>query len=280
MPTTASVPAPPETMAKVAETAEATRPDSTAPSWFEELLKTWSTALTRPRSSSGVAICTVVVAHDDADLVGGADQQIEGQRQVEVAREAEEHRQGAEGRDRPDQGAAGADDRWPAEQDDRHREGAGLEGGGEEAEGSRTAVEDLGRIDRQQGLGAAEDHGEEVEGHAAEEHRVAAHEGHALGDRLPAHRLAGQPRGVVAHEGQRDDCKRGEHGEGDVGRALAGEGDEAAREHGTGDVRQRLQRRGDATAAGKLAGGTMPGRRALRAGLSKAEVTPRAAEKA
>ncbi|GEM_PF-1613800 len=41
-------------------TSEAASPDSNAPSWLEALMKTISTAPTRPRSRSGVASATVV----------------------------------------------------------------------------------------------------------------------------------------------------------------------------------------------------------------------------
>ena len=41
-------------------TSEAARPDSKYPSWLEALMNTISTALTRPRSRSGLASATVV----------------------------------------------------------------------------------------------------------------------------------------------------------------------------------------------------------------------------
>ena len=45
---------PPLTTANVALVAAATKPDSAAPSWFDAPMKSRFTALTRPRSSSGV----------------------------------------------------------------------------------------------------------------------------------------------------------------------------------------------------------------------------------
>ena len=51
---------PPQTTANGALVAAATKPDSTAPSWFEAPMKSMFTAVTRPRSSSGVASCTTV----------------------------------------------------------------------------------------------------------------------------------------------------------------------------------------------------------------------------
>src|SRR5579862_1056852 len=54
------VTAPPATTAGTAPTSAAATPDSNAPSSFEALMNTHSTALTRPRSSFGVANATVV----------------------------------------------------------------------------------------------------------------------------------------------------------------------------------------------------------------------------
>ena len=58
---TAIVATPPATTAgTVPISAAAASPDSNAPSWFDALMNTISTALTRPRRSSGVASATVV----------------------------------------------------------------------------------------------------------------------------------------------------------------------------------------------------------------------------
>jgi hypothetical protein len=54
-PATIMAPMPPLTTAKVALVIAATKPDSMAPTWLEALMKIMLTALTRPRSSSGVA---------------------------------------------------------------------------------------------------------------------------------------------------------------------------------------------------------------------------------
>src|SRR4029078_5393450 len=51
---------PPRTTAATGVSSAAAAPDSNAPSSFEALMKTFSTASTRPRSSSGVTIATVV----------------------------------------------------------------------------------------------------------------------------------------------------------------------------------------------------------------------------
>ena len=51
---------PPATTLVTVPTSAATAPDSKAPSSFEALMKTISTALTRPRSSFGVISATVV----------------------------------------------------------------------------------------------------------------------------------------------------------------------------------------------------------------------------
>ena len=59
-PPTSSVPMPPTTAAGAAPIRLATRPLSKLPSWFEAPTKIDDTALTRPRISSGVAICTSV----------------------------------------------------------------------------------------------------------------------------------------------------------------------------------------------------------------------------
>jgi hypothetical protein len=51
---------PPATTAAVGPSRNAASPDSNAPSWLEALMNTISTAVTRPRSSSGVASAAVV----------------------------------------------------------------------------------------------------------------------------------------------------------------------------------------------------------------------------
>ena len=56
----AIVATPPATTAGTVPSSAAAAPDSNAPSSFEALMKTISTASTRPRSSSGVTIATVV----------------------------------------------------------------------------------------------------------------------------------------------------------------------------------------------------------------------------
>ncbi len=58
--TTISVAAPPSTTEPTAPNQSAVTPDSNSPSWFDVPTKSELTALTRPRISSGVAVCTRV----------------------------------------------------------------------------------------------------------------------------------------------------------------------------------------------------------------------------
>ena len=51
---------PPRTTAGTVPNQPAVTPDSNSPNWFEAPMKTMSTALTRPRISSGVMSCTSV----------------------------------------------------------------------------------------------------------------------------------------------------------------------------------------------------------------------------
>src|SRR5581483_7534436 len=59
-PTTISVPAPPRITAGTVPNQCAVNPDSNSPSSFDAPMKIMSTAFTRPRTASGVAICTRV----------------------------------------------------------------------------------------------------------------------------------------------------------------------------------------------------------------------------
>ena len=65
---------PPSTTAGTSPISAAATPDSNSPSSFDALMKTISTALTRPRSSSGVTNGTIVCAQDDAHHVRAAAQ--------------------------------------------------------------------------------------------------------------------------------------------------------------------------------------------------------------
>ena len=111
---------PPITTAGTAPTSAAATPDSNAPSSFEALMKTISTALTRPRSSSGVTSGRIVCREHDAHHVDArrrpraraSDSHI-------VSREPEDDHRHAVERDDGQQRPARPPPDGPARQDDR-----------------------------------------------------------------------------------------------------------------------------------------------------------------
>ena len=177
---------PPLTTANGALVSAATNPDSAAPSWFDAPMKRRLTALTRPRSASGV----------ESWMAVRASRRSPDRRRPPACRPGPRAETSATARRRwwparttptaTSSARAGAPDGRTDHEHERGQERADLERRAEEPVAARSDVQDLGGVDRQQRGGAAEDDGEHVEHHAAEHHRPAADEAESLADGAPA----------------------------------------------------------------------------------------------
>ena len=95
-PATTTVATPPSTTAGTAPMSAAATPDSNAPSSFDALMNTISTAFTRPRSSSGVTSGQDRRPQDDADHVEARPEREREHRQPHLPRETEHDHADAE----------------------------------------------------------------------------------------------------------------------------------------------------------------------------------------
>ena len=143
-------------------------PARNSPSSFEAPINTELTALTRPRTSSGVHSCMMVSRIDTETMSQapisisiGIDSQID-------CRQAENGGEQAEQRDEDEQDAAGMVADREARQQQRGQDGADARRGAQDAEADRADMQDIEGKDRQQRHGAAHQHGEQVERDGAE----------------------------------------------------------------------------------------------------------------
>ena len=163
--------APPATTARTVPISEATTPDSNAPSSFEALMKTHSTALTRPCSSGGVTSEHRRRADVHADHVDEAGDRERGERERQRLRQAEDDHHRPEGRDDDEQRRAGAVAERAAREDETREERSDRRRGSQQR---RAPIGPTWRIvSANTGASAIESpkqHREEVERDRAEEH--------------------------------------------------------------------------------------------------------------
>ena len=153
----------------------AAAPDSKAPSSFDALMNTISTALTRAAEASGVA-SAVIIERMFMLIMSAKPPTARGQeRERERAREPEDDHAGPEDGDDDQELAPRHPAQRPARQRDPGQQRADRRSAAQEAEPHGADVEDVAREHRQQRHGAAE-HGDEVERDRAEQHRRPPHE--------------------------------------------------------------------------------------------------------
>ena len=204
---------PPSTTAGTAPINAAAMPDSNAPSSFEPLMKTISTAFTRPRSSSGVASATVI---DRMFMLNMSAKPATASAAQESGNDFESPKTiiaSAEDRHDKEQRPAGVAADRPSREDDAGNESSDRRRAAEDAEPDRPGVEDVLCEEGQEGHCAAEEHGEEVERDRTEEDRCAPDEARAREERLPAGSGLQQPflrtLGHRQDTDERDDEQRG-----------------------------------------------------------------------
>ena len=167
---------PPITTAGTAPTSAAAAPDSKAPSSFDALMKTISTALTRPRSMSGVA-SAVIVARMFMLIMSA--KPLTARATIESANECESPKTIM----LAPKTATTINSFRPARRPSGRRVSM-MPGGkradrrraAQDAEPDRPHLEDVAGEERQQRDGAAEQHRDEVERDRAEQHRRPADE--------------------------------------------------------------------------------------------------------
>ena len=168
-PATTTVATPPSTTAGTAPMSAAATPDSNAPSSFDALMKTISTAFTRPRSSSGVTSGRIVERRTTLTMSNAAAEREREHREPHRAREPEDDHADAEAGDDDEERRPGVAPNRVAGDRERREERADRRRRAQEPETGRPDLEDVLREDRQQRDGAAEEHGEEIERDRAEE---------------------------------------------------------------------------------------------------------------
>ena len=112
-------------------------------------------------------------------------------------------------------------------------------------------MEDLGRVDGQERAGATEDDGQQVEGHAAEDHLVRTHEGEALAHRLEARGAACDGGARRPEEREREERGRDQRGVDRVDRAHVRGGNDPAAGGRAGGEGERLVGGREGDRAGK-----------------------------
>ena len=181
---TAIVPSPPIRTAGTVPTSEATRPDSKAPSWFEVPVKSECTALTRPRISSGVRSCTsetrmTTLTTSAAPRTESATSERTKLVERPKTTVAAPKTMTARKRVRPIPPLERI-----ARQEDRRQQGAHGRRRAQEPEPGGARAQDVARVDGQERGGAAQQDGEQVERHRAEQHRPVPDEGDPREHRL------------------------------------------------------------------------------------------------
>ena len=178
-----------DTTAGTAPSSAAAAPDSNAPSSFDALMNTFSTALTRPRSSFGVARAAIVermfienMSTKPLTVSATSDSQ-------KPAREPEHDHAHAERADDDQQRPSRMAAERPARQADAGDERADRGGTAQHAEPERARVQDRACEQRQQRDRAAEQDGEQVERDRSEQDRRRADEANPAEQALAPRRL-------------------------------------------------------------------------------------------
>ena len=196
---TTMVAAPPSTTAGTAPMSAAATPDSNAPSSFDALMKTISTAVTRPRSSSGVTSGRIVERRTTLTVSNAAPSASASIDSHIVLREAEGDHAGAEPRDDHEEHRAGTTLDRVAGDHERAQQRADRGSGAEEAEPGRADLEDVLREDRKERDCAAEEHREQVERDRAQKHVRAPDQANAREYLVEADDALGGGRPAAAH---------------------------------------------------------------------------------
>ncbi len=239
---------PPATTAVTLPTSAATTPDSKAPSSFDALMNTISTAPTRPRSSFGVTSATVV---ERMFMLIMSTKPLTASAASESGRERERPKttmHSAEDGDDHDQRRPRREAEGPAREDHTGDQGARRGRGAQDAETERADMEDRSREDGQQRGGAAEEHGEQVERDRPEQHPRPQHEADAGDEAVQAgRRVAGElANGAAVLEREHGDERAAEEHRGDDVHELGLEREDQPADGRPGDdrdlARDRAQR--------------------------------------
>ena len=145
-------------------------------------MKTISTAVTRPRSSSGVTSGRIVWRRTTLTMSTEPPGRQREQREPHRLREPEDDHRDAVERDDGQQGASGAPAQRPSGHDDRCAERPDGGRRAQDAEPGGPDLEHVAREDGQQRDRAAEQDGEQVERDRAEQHGRPPHEPDAAED--------------------------------------------------------------------------------------------------